>query len=190
MSVSPHTPPFQILPRASSNSASEHHRYRLLASNTVRLATISKTCTRRQAVQSACIRVVPHATTWKRAVLCMPGTCANAHTRTHTYTKTQAHIHTHGKSQVLIRLCRFFTFLQFQFENLCHEASAAIMPHWMWTVCQHGSVDLRKEEEEAIGTLEGRCSSSPCREKPFAYGDFTLEFREEPLEFKEERFAR
>ena len=64
------------------------------------------------------------------------------------------------------------------------------MAHWMWTVCQHGSVDLRKEEEEAIGTLEGRCSSSPCREKPFAYGDFTLEFREEPLEFKEERFAR
>ena len=66
------------------------------------------------------------------------------------------------------------------------------MPQWMWSVCQHGSVDLRKEEEEeeAIGTFEGRCSSSPCREKPFAYGACTLEFREEPLEFREERFAR
>ena len=63
------------------------------------------------------------------------------------------------------------------------------MAHWMWTVCQHGSVDFRKEEE-AIGTFEGRCSSSPCKEKPFAYGAYTLEFREEPLELKEERFAR
>ena len=71
------------------------------------------------------------------------------------------------------------------------------MPHWMWTVCQHGSVGLRKEEEEeeeeeeeAIGTFEGRCSSSPCKEKPFAYGACTLEFGEEPLEFREQRFAR
>ena len=53
------------------------------------------------------------------------------------------------------------------------------MPRWMWTVCQHGSVDLRKEEEEAIGTFGGRCSSSPCKEKPFAHGAYTLEFREE-----------
>ena len=83
-----------------------------------------------------------------------------------------------------------FTFWQFQFENLRNEASAAIMPHWMWTVCQHGSVDLRKEEEEAIGTFEGRCSSSPRKKKPFAYGACTLEFREEPLEFREEQFAR
>ena len=61
------------------------------------------------------------------------------------------------------------------------------MPRWMWTVFQHGSVDLRKEEEEAIGTFEGRCSSSPRKKKPFAYGACTLEFREE---LKEERFAR
>ena len=33
-----------------------------------------------------------------------------------------------------------FPFLQFQFENLSNEASAAIMPHWMWKACQHGSV--------------------------------------------------
>ena len=63
-----------------------------------------------------------------------------ARTQTHTYTNARTHTHTHLKPHVLTWLRRYFPFLQFQFENLRNEASAAIMPHWMWKACQHGSV--------------------------------------------------
>ena len=43
-------------------------------------------------------------------------------------------------AHMLTWLRRYFPFWQLQFENLRNEASAAIMPHWMWKACQHGSV--------------------------------------------------
>ena len=78
------------------------------------------------------------------------GTYAN----THIHKRKNTHTHTHLKPHVLTWLRDIFPFWQFQLENLRNEASAAIMPQWMWKACQDGSVVFVSHMFRDAGSFE------------------------------------